>query len=220
MTQAPLFFSRGVYAITDETLLTGAFLFEGVQAALEARLSLLQYRNKYSPWAERVAQCQAIKTLCAQFQTPFLINDDVDLCIEVGADGVHLGQGDSRLLTARQRLGDSSIIGITCHNNLSLAREAEAHGASYVAFGRFFPSSTKPLAPPATLDDLRQARAALRLPIVAIGGINPENGATLIEAGADMLAVIHYLFAFPDVSARVRQLNSLFQSSIAPPNKR
>lgn len=219
MTQAPPL-SRGVYAITDETLLTGVLLCERVQAALEAGLSLLQYRNKHSPWTERVAQCQTIKTLCGQFQTPFLINDDVDLCLEVGADGVHLGQGDARLRSARQRLGDSAIIGITCHNNLSLARDAQEQEASYVAFGRFFPSSIKPLAPPATLDDLRQARAALRLPIVAIGGINPENGATLIEAGADMLAVIHYLFAFPDVSARVRQLNLLFQPSIAPPNKR
>lgn len=219
MAQAPTL-NRGVYAITDEALLTGALLCERVQAALEAGLSLLQYRNKHSPRAERVAQCRTLKSLCERFQTPFLINDDIDLCLEVGANGVHLGQGDSRLLAARQRLGDSAIIGITCHNNLSLAQEAETQGASYVALGRFFPSSTKPLAPPATLDDLRQARAALRLPIVAIGGINPENGATLIEAGAEMLAVIHYLFAFPDVSARVRQLNSLFQPSIAPPTKR
>lgn len=219
MAQTPSL-SRGVYAITDETLLTAALLCERVQAALEAGLSLLQYRNKHSPWAERVAQCQALKTLCEQFQTPFLINDDVDLCLEVGADGIHLGQGDARLRSARQRLGDSAIIGITCHNNLSLAQDAEAQGASYVAFGRFFPSSTKPLAPPATLDDLRQARAELRLPIVAIGGINAENGATLIDAGADMLAVIHYLFATSAVYARTRQLNSLFQPSIAPPNKR
>ena len=212
--------SRGVYAITDETLLTGDRLYERVHAALETGLSLLQYRNKHSPWGERVAQCRTLKSVCEQFQTPLLINDDVDLCLEVGAEGVHLGQGDARLIAARQRLGDSAIVGITCHNNLSLAREAEAQGASYVALGRFFPSSTKPLAPPATLDDLRQARAALQLPIVAIGGINAENGASLIEAGADMLAVIHYLFAFPDVSTRVRQLNSLFQPSIAPPNKR
>lgn len=219
MAKAPAI-SRGVYAITDETLLTGDLLCERVEAALEAGLSLLQYRNKHSPWAERVTQCQSIKILCEKFGTPFLINDDVDLCLEVGAQGVHLGQGDARLLAARQRLGDSAVIGITCHNNLMLAREAEAQGASYVAFGRFFPSSTKPLAPPATIDDLCQARAMLRLPIVAIGGINAENGATLIEAGADILAVIHYVFALPDVSARVRQLNSLFQPSIAPPNNR
>ncbi len=212
--------SRGVYAITDEALLTAALLCERVQAALEAGLSLLQYRNKQSPWAERVAQCQDLKTLCEKFQTPFVINDDVDLCLQVGADGVHLGQGDARLRSARQRLGDSAIIGITCHNNLSLAQDAESQGASYVAFGRFFPSSTKPVAPPATLQDLRQARAQLRLPIVAIGGINAENGVTLIDAGADMLAVIHYLFATPDVYTRTRQLNSLFQPSIAPPNKR
>ncbi len=212
--------ARGVYAITDSTLLPAELLIKRVQAALEGGLSLLQYRNKHASWAERVAQCQALNTLCGQFQTPLLINDDVDLCLEVGAQGVHLGQGDARLREARLRLGDQAIIGITCHNSVPLAREAEALGASYVAFGRFFPSSTKPLAPAAKLEDLRQAHSALQVPIVAIGGINAENGAALIGAGADMLAVIHYLFAFPDVSARVRQLNSLFQPSITPPNNR
>jgi thiamine-phosphate pyrophosphorylase len=150
--------------------------------------------------------------LCRRYGTPLLINDDVALCLAIGADGVHLGQNDSGLRQARERLGPSAIIGMTCHSDLALAHKAEENGASYVAFGRFFPSVTKPHAVPADIGILPVARAALKVPIVAIGGINAENGGALITAGADMLAVIHDLFAFPDVEIRARALNSLFAS--------
>lgn len=204
---------RGLYAITDEHLLPGKLLLERVEAALATGLALLQYRNKLSTSAQRQAQAEALLALCRRYNTPLLINDDVALCLAVGADGVHLGQGDSGLQLARQQLGPRAIIGITCHSDLTLASRAEEDGASYVAFGRFFPSATKPHALPAEIAILPRARAALRIPIVAIGGINAENGATLLTAGADMLAVIHDLFAFPDVESRARELNSLFASS-------
>ncbi|MDP1932151.1 MAG: thiamine phosphate synthase [Gammaproteobacteria bacterium] len=204
---------RGVYAITDETQLPGSLLEERVTEALIGGISLLQYRNKKGNSAQRLLECQLLKSLCNQYDTPLLINDDVDLCIAVGADGVHLGQSDSGLEKARLRLGDKAIIGITCHSDLVLAQKAEKQGASYVAFGRFYPSSTKPLAAPASLEILHRARQTLALPIVAIGGINAENGAALLDAGADLLAVIHYLFAFPDVAVRIRQLNTLFVPS-------
>lgn len=203
----------GVYAITDESLLQGDLLSERVSAALAGGITLLQYRNKSADKARQLAECRLLKHLCSQYDTPLLINDNVDLCIAAGADGVHLGQSDTGLQVARTRLGDRAIIGVTCHSDLALALKAEQRGASYVAFGRFFPSNTKPQATPASIDVLRQARQTLTLPIVAIGGINAENGAALLDAGADMLAVIHYLFAFPDVTARVRQLNTLFTSS-------
>lgn len=203
----------GIYAITDESLLQGDLLSERVSAALAGGITLLQYRNKGADKARQLAECLLLKHLCSQYDTPLLINDNVDLCIAAGADGVHLGQSDTGLQVARTRLGDRAIIGVTCHSDLALALKAEQQGASYVAFGRFFPSNTKPQATPASIDVLRQARQTLTLPIVAIGGINAENGAALLDAGADMLAVIHYLFAFPDVTARVRQLNTLFTSS-------
>lgn len=205
---------RGVYAITDENLLQGSLLVERVSAALAGGITLLQYRNKNADKARQLTECLLLKGLCSQYDTPLLVNDDLDLCVAAGADGVHLGQGDTELQAARARLGSRAIIGVTCHSDLALAQKAEQHGASYVAFGRFFPSNTKPQATPARLDVLQQARQVLALPIVAIGGINAENGAALLDAGADMLAVIHYLFAFPDVTARVRQLNNLFTSSI------
>ncbi len=206
---------HGVYAITDATLLPGAQLLTATEEALKAGLGLLQYRNKGLPWQARCDEAKQLLRLCRAYNTPLLINDDVDLCIKIGADGVHLGQGDTKLTSARQRLGAQALVGITCHSDLELAKQAQEHGADYVAFGRFFPSSTKPNAPPASVEVLRQASKELSLPIVAIGGINAENGATLIDAGANMLAVIHYLFANPNISARVQKLNSLFSQTIS-----
>jgi len=203
---------RGLYAITDEALLPGPLLLERVQAALRAGLAVLQYRNKKSPADVRLEQVRELLALCRHYNTPLLINDDVALCRTAEADGVHLGQGDLGLRQARDQLGPRAIIGITCHSDLALASSAQAEGASYIAFGRFFPSLTKPHAVPADIGILPRARAALDIPIVAIGGINAENGGALITAGADMLAVIHDLFAFPDVESRARKLNSLFAS--------
>lgn len=208
---------RGVYAITDENLLQGPALFAAVEEALRAGLALLQYRNKSADWQSRCAEAATLLRLCCDYDTPLVINDDVELCLEVGAAGVHLGQGDTNLAQARRRLGADAIIGITCHSDLSLALRAQAAGADYVAFGRFFPSLTKPHAPPASIQVLQQAKAQLGIPIVAIGGINAENGQALVTAGADMLAVIHTLFASPAVQAQGRALNALFRTT---PNTR
>ena len=202
---------QGVYAITDQSLLQGDQLLLAAEEALRTGLGLLQYRNKEDSWPARCTQARQLLMLCRKHNTPMLINDDVDLCLEIGADGVHLGQGDTKLSEARDRLGEDALIGITCHSDLTLALQAEHNGADYVAFGRFFASKTKPNAPPASLDILRQARRELSVPIVAIGGINAENGGALIAAGANMLAVIHYLFASHDIGSRVQKLNSLFK---------
>ncbi len=174
---------------------------------------MLQYRTKTARLDTQCAEARALRTLCARYRTPFVINDNVDLCLEVGADGVHLGHSDEALPVARRRLGDSAIIGVTCHSDLDRARTAAENGATYVAFGRFFPSSTKPHAPSADLRILHQAQAELPLPRVAIGGITAENGATLVAAGAHMLAAIHYLFAHPDVDARVHALQACFAAT-------
>ena len=208
---------RGVYAITDENLLAGPALFSAVEEALRAGLALLQYRNKSAAWQSKCAEAAQLLQLCRHYDTLLLINDDVELCLEVGAAGVHLGQADTKLVEARQRLGEEAIIGITCHSDLSLALRAQAAGADYVAFGRFFPSHTKPNAPPASIQVLQQAKAQLAIPIVAIGGINAENGQALVTAGADMLAVIHTLFASADVEAEAKALNALFRTT---PNTR
>lgn len=203
---------QGVYAITDEALLPPDIFLDRIQSALEAGVAVLQYRNKRADTSLRRQQCRQLRALCDRYNTRLVINDDVELCLDVGADGVHLGQGDTKLALARTRLGDDAIIGVTCHASVELAWQAQQEGASYVAFGRFFSSLTKPHAPPADLQILTTARQRLAVPLVAIGGVNAENGAALISAGADMLAVIHYLFATPDVAHQVRQLNNLFST--------
>jgi thiamine-phosphate pyrophosphorylase len=137
---------------------------------------------------------------------PLLINDDIELAALVGADGVHLGREDGAVTQARKQLGNDAIIGVSCYNFVELAVAAQKQGATYAAFGRFFPSSSKPLAAPAQIETLRQAKLALTIPIVAIGGILPDNGGQLLEAGADLLAVIGGIFDDqPEQSARAYQ---------------
>ena len=201
---------KGLYAITDQRLLPSHLLYEAVSKALAGGTRILQYRNKSDNFREQVMQACRLKILCHQHQALLLINDDIDLCQACDADGVHLGQNDTALSDARERLGPEAVIGVTCHNKLNLVERAQRAGADYVAIGRFFQSNTKPDAPLATIDDLRRIRAATPLPIVAIGGITNENAPDLLNAGADMLAVVHYLFSTPDVTARATALNALF----------
>jgi thiamine-phosphate pyrophosphorylase len=149
--------------------------------------------------------------LCERHGALLIVNDDMALAGEVGAHGVHLGRYDDDPVAARRLLGDKAIIGVSCYDQLDLAIAATASGVDYVAFGRFFPSTTKPDAVEARPDLLCRAKAIIDLPLVAIGGITPENGAPLIEAGADMLAVVHGVFGQPDIRAACRRLSELFQ---------
>lgn len=200
----------GLYAITDTQLMPGEQLLEKVEAGLRGGISLVQYRDKSAQHLRRRSDARALAQLCHRYGRPLLINDDIELAAEVAAAGVHLGQGDAGVADARLRLGADSIIGITCHDRLDLALQAQAEGADYVAFGAFFPSSTKPGAIPAAIQLLDDARQQLDIPIVAIGGIRVDNASKLIEPGADMVAVIHSLFATDDVEARARQFSQLF----------
>lgn len=202
----------GIYAITDDALLPAEQLLHKVELALQAGIALLQYRSKTVSREHKQSIASELARLCASYQVPLLINDDPQLALESAAQGVHLGQSDGDIKAARKLLGTDAIIGVTCHASLEKAQIAEAAGADYVAFGRFFPSSTKPDASPAELALLGEAKQKLTLPIVAIGGINPENGASAIAAGADMLAVIHSLFGESDVSASAARLVSLYRS--------
>ena len=200
----------GLYVIADSSLSQAhSRLDNKVAAAIRGGARLVQIRDK-RPKPD-IAEIQAVATLCQQYHIPLLINDSIELALRVGATGVHLGQGDASLKQARQQLGDTAIIGITCHADIALARRAETEGADYVAFGRFFPSLTKPEAPPASIETLQQARQQLHIPIVAIGGITPDNGGSLIQAGADMLAVIHGVFGQDDIQATAHKFSQLFE---------
>ena len=146
---------------------------------------------------------------------PFLINDDIHLAATIEAAGVHLGRDDADTVTARAALGPHAIIGVSCYNELARAQAAQDAGADYVAFGRFFPSRTKPQALEAAPELLRAARGALKIPVVAIGGITPENGGVLIEAGADALAVIEGVFGLADVRAAAARYAALFSNAVS-----
>lgn len=200
--------NRGLYAITDTDLLAGR-LTDAVEAALQGGAVAVQYRDKRTDTSRRLEEAIALRLLCRRYRIPLLINDDVELCVAVGADGVHLGQSDVSLAAARQRLGPDALIGATCHDSLALAATAVAGGASYLAFGAMYPSATKPGAASASLDTLGAARR-WGLPVVAIGGIRADNAAPVIAAGADCVAVIGDLWSAADIAGRARAISCLF----------
>ena len=205
--------SGGLYAITDCKLTPPESILQQVEQALAGGISMLQYRDKSGNSQLRREQAENLLKLCRPTGIPLIINDDVDLAVAIGANGVHLGRDDLLLESARQKLGPEAIIGVSCYNDFELALRAERSGADYVAFGRFFASNTKPAAVSANIDLLRRARTELKIPTVAIGGITPDNGAALVTAGADMLAVIQGVFGQPDVREACAKFNRLFAAT-------
>jgi len=208
-------FYRGLYAITHEVaLFTPEMLCEQVLAAIQGGAKIIQYRHKDVSATRREQQASALLACCRQQAVPLIINDDVALASAIGADGVHLGRDDMNLQTAREQLGKQAIIGTSCYNSIDLAIAAQQAGADYVAFGRFFASTTKPQAIEADTALLTLAKERVNLPIVAIGGITPDNGAALIDAGADMLAAIHGVFAQREIGAAAQQYTRLFNQKV------
>ncbi|HCJ28040.1 MAG TPA: thiamine phosphate synthase [Pseudomonas sp.] len=205
---------RGLYAITDSKLLADGRLLPYAEAALKGGARLLQYRDKSDDDRRRLREAEALRQLCERHAAQLIINDDAELAARLGV-GLHLGQDDGSLSVARALLGRKAIIGATCHARLDLAEQAIAEGASYVAFGRFFDSNTKPGAPAATLDLLTEARRRFSVPITAIGGVTLDNAPGLIAQGVDLIAVVHALFAADsasEVERRARAFSELFAS--------
>ncbi len=202
---------RGLYAIVDSAMLADeSRLLDTARMALAGGARVMQYRDKSGDAARRRRQARALAALCRAAGVVFIVNDDVALAATAGADGVHLGRDDGTVADARKALGRHAIIGVSCYNELERARAAQDAGADYVAFGRFFASRSKPHAVPATVELLRAARAVLHVPIVAIGGITPDNGGALLAAGADALAAIDGVFGASDVRAAAARYAALF----------
>ncbi len=217
MNQLPINLSwqpSGLYAITPDER-DSQRLLEGVEPVLAAGAAWLQYRNKAADAALRAQQARMLQPLCARHGVPLITNDDWRLAAAIGADGVHLGEDDGGIAVARAALGDGAIVGASCYDRLDQAEKAVRAGASYVAFGAFFASPTKPHARIARPELLAQA-AALRVPRVAIGGITPDNGRLLVDAGADLLAVISGVFDAPDPVAATRAYRSCFSAPAFP----
>jgi thiamine-phosphate pyrophosphorylase len=199
---------RGLYAVTPDERDT-AVLSAKVDSALNGGARLVQYRNKSADARLRKAQVAALLPLCRAAGVPLIVNDDLALAIELDADGAHLGRDDPDPGDARHRLAPGKLLGVSCYDRLDAALAAVERGADYVAFGAAFPTATKPGATRATRALFAEARARLDVPIVAIGGITPENAASVVAAGAHAVAVISALFDAPDVERRAREFCSV-----------
>ena len=201
--------SRGLYLLTPDEDDPGR-LRERVEPLLGEGVAMLQLRNKRAGTNLLRRLARALLPACHTHGVPLIINDDWRLAAELGAAGAHLGADDGALDQARKVLGKHAILGASCYDDAARAECARSLGASYLAFGAFFRSGTKPMAQQAPLSLLRQA-AVLRLPMVAIGGITPDNGRLVIDAGADFIAVLGGVFGAADPAGAVRTFRDLFR---------
>ncbi|NCP78143.1 MAG: bifunctional hydroxymethylpyrimidine kinase/phosphomethylpyrimidine kinase, partial [Desulfuromonadales bacterium] len=207
----------GLYLITDHN--EDGRLPARVAAALRGGVGVLQYRAKNIEAAERLAMAHELRELCRKAQVPFIVNDFVELAHDVDADGVHLGQGDMSVSQARQLLGRDKVIGVSTHN-VDQALKAENHGADYIALGSIFPTNSKDAPELVGLDVLQRVRRAVRIPLVAIGGIDVAGAEQVLEAGADAVAVIKAVMADPQPAVAAREISLLFNRKLNRPRGR
>jgi thiamine-phosphate pyrophosphorylase len=200
---------NGLYLVTPDWDDTEKMLAVTEQALLGGA-ALVQYRHKTADAAQRKAQASALLALCRRYQRPLVINDFVELCIELDADGVHVGGTDASVAQVRAALGPDKIVGASCYGSLQLARDAHQGGASYVAFGGFYPSRVKKyeVSTPATI--VADSKAEIPLPAVVIGGMTAANSAPLVAQGADMVAAISSVYLADDPQAAAREFVALF----------
>ena len=201
--------SGGIYLISDSKNLAIDDLLDKTEKILDVGISLFQFRDKNSKYEIKKSTALKLQTLCKKYNTLLIINDDVVLAKEISADGVHLGRNDMDINMARKILGDK-IVGFSCYNNLEDAITAEIMGADYIALGSFFNSPTKPEARKIAIDLLPIAKSKLNIPVVAIGGITPENGKQLVDNKVDFLAIISGIYASTDIINSVKAYKNLF----------
>ena len=182
---------KGLYGITPDKDLNIALIENAIK---KHKVNILQYRRKIQDEKRKLDEATQLLELCLQHNTLFIVNDDVNLCKKIGANGVHLGQNDVDVHSARSELGDKFIIGVSCYNNLELAIEAENNGADYIALGAIFKSSTKPDAAYCSLSTIQNIKRNINIPIVGIGGVTFENQQSVLDAGCDSIAMIEGLF--------------------------
>lgn len=201
---------RGLYVLTDPALIPDAELTIRVRRAIEGGATAVQYRDKRADSFGRLERARALRAVTRELGALLIINDDPGLAAEVDADGVHLGRDDPDIDEARSVVG-RRLVGVSCYNDFERARRAAQQGADYVAFGSFFTTATKSETVSATPELLRRAKRELSLPVVAIGGITPDNGGSLVAAGADALAVVSAVFAAQDPRHAAALFKPLFQ---------
>jgi thiamine-phosphate pyrophosphorylase len=203
---------QGLYLVTPDWDDTDRLLQLSEQAMQAGAIALLQYRHKDASPALRTEQAAALLALCRRHQVPFIVNDFVELCQQLDADGVHLGGTDAEVATVRAQFGKEKIIGASCYGDMARAIDAQQAGASYVAFGGFYPSRVKQYAVTTQAAILDQAREVIRVPTVVIGGMTAENAAPLVARGAHMVAAISSIYQAESVAEAVSQFNLLFKT--------
>ena len=207
------FIIKGLYAITPDSADLNT-LIQKTKSAIEGGAFMVQYRSKIQDRDVKMQQCAAILRLCREYEIPCIVNDDVEMCRVLEADGVHLGEKDDNIAEVRHILGEDAIIGSSCYDQLNRAKSAQKEGASYVAFGAMFPTSTKPNAPRASLALLKEAKREIQIPIVAIGGITVNNAHDVIKTGIDAIAVITSLYEAKSIKETAETLSKMFQIKI------
>ncbi len=181
-----------------------------VEAALKGGVRLVQYRNKAAGKSLLLRQATALLAACRAYGALLIINDHLDLCARIDADGIHLGAADCRPGPVRRLLGADKIIGVSCYNQLNLAHEAEAEGANYVTFGAYFSSDTTSKLINAPLDIFQQAKQTLKIPVVGFGEITIDHAVHVKAAGADAIAVIDTLFEAKNITNLCEQFNAVY----------
>lgn len=195
-----------LYLVTDEYCLpSGRNLFDAVEEALQAGVTLVQYREKNGPGKSMLEKSRKLIALCHKYNVPLLVNDRLDIALLSGADGVHLGQDDIPVAEARRLAGENFLIGATAHN-VEEALAAEAAGADYLGCGAVFATHTKKDTVPLGLDGLQAIRKAVRIPIVGIAGITPDNYRLVLGTGANGIAVVSAILGAPDITDAVNKL--------------
>lgn len=207
----PVPLRQGLYLVTPDWDDTERLL--GVsEMALRGGAVMLQYRHKTAGAALALQQAGALLALCRRYSVPMIVNDNLDLCLRIDADGIHVGGTDSKVGDVRAAVGSGKIVGASCYGSLALAQEAAQAGASYVAFGGFYPSQVKQYEVGTAPELIAQARAAIALPVVVIGGMTVENAAPLVAQGADMVAAISSVYASAEPQAAARAFSALWET--------
>jgi thiamine-phosphate pyrophosphorylase len=200
---------KGLYLVTPDWDDTDA-LIKATEIALAVGVDLLQYRHKTANGELRLEQASALLKLCRQHNVPFIVNDHIDLCIELDADGIHVGGTDASVAVVRTLIGKDKILGASCYGDFALAEQAQIAGASYVAFGGFYPSRVKKYEVSTPASIVSKAKSQLKLPVCVIGGMTPDNAKPLVKEGADMVAAISSVYSADDIATAVREFAALF----------
>ena len=200
---------KGLYLVTPDWDDTDA-LIKATEIALAVGVDLLQYRHKTANGELRLEQASALLKLCRQHNVPFIVNDHIDLCIELDADGIHVGGTDASVAVVRTLIGKDKILGASCYGDFALAEQAQIAGASYVAFGGFYPSRVKKYEVSTPASIVSKAKAELTVPVCVIGGMTPENAKPLVKEGANMVAAISSVYSAADIATAVREFAALF----------